>query len=218
MARRNEVPVYRREGEFDCLVSCLKATKKCKCCTSCCPTMRGCCVSLISLRRGTIIFATLQILWQLLRLIVLFAPWTFTFVGYYLAVIFCALLLIFSLLGLIGAIFRKRKLVKFFLWAHFVHAILWFILLIILCRFGGGWSIFATLIVDWLVLWWMFAVGKSYAAVLAEGGTGDGTGSAKVFVKYVPRDSGSEKQAKKEKQDRNGSPMKKDDTTTRRSD
>lgn len=161
-----QTEVYRREGELDCILSCVKGTKSGGCASGACfPQMKGCCMSVLTLRQGTMAFAAFEIVWNIFHLLAAFKPWAISFdvaMIYSLAltvgVLTSALLIVMSFLGLLGAQKRQPSLIKAFIWSHVIAMFIIFGVAILLTVSGNasesGW-IFIYKILDVVFLWWM---------------------------------------------------------------
>jgi len=157
--------------------------------------MKGCCVSILTLRQGTMAFAAFEIVWNIFHLLAAFKPWQISFdvaMIYSLAltvgVLTSALLVFMSFLGLLGAQKRLPSLIKAFIWSHVIAMFIIFGVAILLTVSGNasesGW-IFIYKILDVVFLWWMVTVSKSLINVLQAGGTGDEMNAENVHVKSI---------------------------------
>jgi len=69
--RVGKTETYRREGELDCIKSCMRGG-------GCNQPLKGCLTSFLTLRQGTMAFAGFEIVWKTFTVILSYPPWKLT--------------------------------------------------------------------------------------------------------------------------------------------
>jgi len=179
--------MYRNHGEIDCVRACwrdLNGGTDAR--TACNQPMQGCLQSRITLRQGAMAFAVVTIIWNIMRVIYAYPPKraktlkgddggkTSGYYAIYLGAGTCAILGVFALVGLFGAVTRNTTLLNYFRKSQLggqAAFVLVAILFIIYSR--RFWFMLIMVILDGLFVWWLFVVVTSLISVLDKGDTGD---------------------------------------------